>query len=785
MDFPPSDPRGPLAVFADALFDAIGAVVLVLDTDGRIVRMNRAAERWIGNASAQACAEPFYWERFIPPDELPRMRAWFEGFRTRDIPAQCTNHWLDAHGHRHGLRWNNTILDDAQGRPAYLITVGTDITEQERLARLNERLASYRAFLAQVSQALAGAESETALLRTVCTLAARHAGVQLAWVGIPDATSRMQVIGAAGPALAYVDGIEVSVDAARACGQGSAGRCWREGRAYFNIDFDADPMLAPWRERAAAHGLRASAVLPIRRDRSMLAVLLLYSAEPGFFDVALQELLLELVQDIERGLDHLRLRQFNEALVDHADAGVAVVHDSRFLYANARMAQLFGHAAPRELVGVHARDLFAERGAWRRLRGLLTGFERGGEVRLQAVELRRCDGSSLWCDLVGVRLDAQRSVWTALDVSARESQRREWLQLQRLYRALLGEGEVVLRARDEARMLQETCERLVQDTPFHAAVLRRPDSAGWLRTLAQAGAGSTVVAELRAHVDDARSLVARAWREAVAVLRNDNLQAHVGTPWMEAMQRQGWESVLAVPVRRAGSVWAVLVFVAPVRDAFNAQTLETCEQVCELLGHGLDELDLKQRLRTLQSEEAHRARHDALTGLPNRFALEQYLPQAMARARRCGGVLAVGLIDLDDFKPVNDRFGHAVGDLLLQQLAQRMGGLLRAADFVARLGGDEFVVVIEGLEAGRTAQQLDAALGRLHRAVETDFDLGADRVGRIGLSMGLALHPEHGDDIAALLRNADSAMYEVKAHKQQRARWWQLARGARPPAAQG
>ena len=125
-------------------------------------------------------------------------------------------------------------------------------------------------------------------------------------------------------------------------------------------------------------------------------------------------------------------------------------------------------------------------------------------------------------------------------------------------------------------------------------------------------------------------------------------------------------------------MWAVMGFVCEEHDIFDPQTVELCERVAELLGRGLDELDNKQRLVTLQSEEAYRARHDRLTDLPNRFALEQYLPQALARARNDGRVLALGMMDLDDFKPVNDQFGHEVGDHLLRELAQRLRSRLRA-----------------------------------------------------------------------------------------------------------
>ncbi len=229
---------------------------------------------------------------------------------------------------------------------------------------------------------------------------------------------------------------------------------------------------------------------------------------------------------------------------------------------------------------------------------------------------------------------------------------------------------------------------------------------------------------------------------------------------------------LAIPVRRGDAQWAVLVLVAPQAAAFDAKTIELCNRVAALLGHALDEFDLKQRISQLQAEEAHRARHDPLTGLPNRWALEQYLPQAIARAGRAGTALAVGMIDLDDFKPVNDRHGHEAGDALLRELGARLQRLLRATDLVARLGGDEFVVVIEQLDRAHPVAELEALLGRLHCAIETAFDLGQGRRVEVGMSMGVALSPPCDAEPDALMRRADAAMYQVKADKLSRSAWW-------------
>jgi diguanylate cyclase (GGDEF)-like protein/PAS domain S-box-containing protein len=155
----------------------------------------------------------------------------------------------------------------------------------------------------------------------------------------------------------------------------------------------------------------------------------------------------------------------------------------------------------------------------------------------------------------------------------------------------------------------------------------------------------------------------------------------------------------------------------------------------------------------------HLAFHDALTGLPNRALMLDRLQHAINRCQREAGRLAVTFIDLDRFKSVNDGLGHDIGDLLLQEVAQRIEGRLRAMDTVARLGGDEFVVLMEDLgEAGQCASLAE----QLIAAIRAPMPLRGHTV-EIGASMGMAFFPEDGDDPLELMKRADMAMYAAKA----------------------
>lgn len=179
-----------------------------------------------------------------------------------------------------------------------------------------------------------------------------------------------------------------------------------------------------------------------------------------------------------------------------------------------------------------------------------------------------------------------------------------------------------------------------------------------------------------------------------------------------------------------------------------------------------------------QERLEHLAFHDSLTGLPNRLALERHLPEAIARAECRGGVLAVGLIDLDDFKPVNDTFGHIAGDQLLREMARRLQSRLRDGDLLVRLGGDEFIIVVETLAAERLVEQIESIMNRLHDAVETAIEVAPGRWAEVGMSAGVAICPGDATQGDTLLRLADATLYQVKAAKRNRLFWWGMAGAA-------
>jgi diguanylate cyclase (GGDEF)-like protein/PAS domain S-box-containing protein len=161
-----------------------------------------------------------------------------------------------------------------------------------------------------------------------------------------------------------------------------------------------------------------------------------------------------------------------------------------------------------------------------------------------------------------------------------------------------------------------------------------------------------------------------------------------------------------------------------------------------------------------KSEEQIRymAQHDSLTGLPNRELFADRLQQALSYCKRHQRVLAVMLLDLDKFKPVNDSYGHALGDELLKQVAQRLLACVRTSDTVARIGGDEFVILLHQMDdmhhAKIVSEKIQAALSQLF--------IVEDRAIQIGCSIGTAFYPEDGADPLELTKIADQHMYKHK-----------------------
>jgi diguanylate cyclase (GGDEF)-like protein/PAS domain S-box-containing protein len=243
-------------------------------------------------------------------------------------------------------------------------------------------------------------------------------------------------------------------------------------------------------------------------------------------------------------------------------------------------------------------------------------------------------------------------------------------------------------------------------------------------------------------------LVGEHGRSWATIIHPDDLEA-VTACFGEALQRDE-PYAIEYRLRHAdGSTRWVQGHGQPVRGADGA--VQAVEGVW---------FDVTER-RTGEERLAHMALHDPLTDLPNRALFQEHLTVAIANAARNGGGGAVLFIDLDDFKLVNDSFGHAVGDELLVTVSQRLRDSCRAGDVVARQGGDEFLVLVQGGGSASAGEAAQAVAGNLRAALAKPFAVaGTDLY--VTPSIGASLFPADGDTAETLLKHADIAMYAAK-----------------------
>ncbi len=216
--------------------------------------------------------------------------------------------------------------------------------------------------------------------------------------------------------------------------------------------------------------------------------------------------------------------------------------------------------------------------------------------------------------------------------------------------------------------------------------------------------------------------------------------------------------------RRDGVELAIDLSVAPVADGAD----QLSGTVVVLHDASASQADTFKKLTYL-------AEHDFLTGLPNRFLLNDRINQAISRSSRDGTQLAVLFLDLDNFKHVNDSLGHAIGDKLLQAVAQRLRASVRHSDTVSRQGGDEFIVVTSDerspTNVAHTAEKLLAEVAVAHQI--------DNHVLQVTTSIGISVFPDDGDNADTLLKNADTAMYHAKHHGRNNYQFFNSAMNAR------
>lgn len=231
-----------------------------------------------------------------------------------------------------------------------------------------------------------------------------------------------------------------------------------------------------------------------------------------------------------------------------------------------------------------------------------------------------------------------------------------------------------------------------------------------------------------------------------------------------AAQDLGIATFFSIPVRLTdGSLFGTLCATSRARQPYNIEGEQVMNLFANLISHYVEKETLVQQLRAANVALEMHSYTDELTGLPNRRSLFKHLAAQFSQAREQQRSVLLIFIDLDDFKAINDRFGHPCGDSFLIQIGERLAARVRSSDIVGRLGGDEFLIVGPGTDSADQQEYIAA----LRQALARIYFLGEHRINYPGASFGVIEADPWQIDVELALRAADEAMYQDKQSRRQ------------------
>nr|CAD6601785.1 sensor domain-containing diguanylate cyclase [Pseudorhizobium flavum] len=438
---------------------------------------------------------------------------------------------------------------------------------------------------------------------------------------------------------------------------------------------------------------------------------------------------------------------------------------SRFVLANDATARANNIAHPVEMLGKTDFDLF-ERDVAEELFLAEQRMMSLGEAMTNVEHRLAFGGMSCWLQSTKTPLrDAEGRIVGLIGISRDITERKRQEDLRRGHARLL---EMIARGQPLDKVLLSLVDLVEEELDdVVASVLLLDEGTDRLRH----GASSSLPEAYVRMIDGlligphAGSCGTAAWRREPVIVSNA-LEDALWEDYRELPQQFGFRSCWSTPIigpdRRVLGTFAL--YSGSVREPTELE-LELTAMATDIAGIAIERMRAEERIRYM-------AHHDALTGLPNRALFWIQFNHILAEARREKRKVAVAYIDLDNFKQINDRLGHAAGDEVLKTIAERLPRCIRANDLIVRLGGDEFAIVFSLI--GQGEEGVVRRMDELRAVISAPVMFESEEV-HVTCSMGAAFYPEDGDTPEALLARADRAMYGAKNDGRDRLQVWTYA----------
>lgn len=628
---------------------------------------------------------------------------------------------------------------DENGVLLYNIGQIEDVTERKLMERSRNRLVRALKLLSDCNAVLVRSDNEKELLVEICRLVVETGDYLMAWIGVADhdAGKTVRPIAQYGYIEGYLDNARITwADSER--GRGSTGTAIRTGQVIFN-DIQNSPVMSPWHDAATKRGYKSSIGIPLFNDDMVWGVLSIYSKEVSVISQDEVNLLESLSKDISFGIEVLRTRKEKEAsqialereseknlaILRNASDGIHILDpEGNLIEFSDSFCAMLGYTR-NEIISFNVSQWDAKFSDTERPEVLKNLYLQKARSQFETQHKRK-DGAIIDVEVSSFPLELGDR--PALFCSSRNITERKQLEEK------LTQSE--LRYRTVADYTSDWEYWILPDGTFSYVSHSSEQISGY--TPAEFYADPQLLAK---------------------IIDQEDLLFY--TEHRHLTSKQSIPDPIDFRIHTKGGELRWISHVC--RPVFDLKG--------KYLGQRASNRDISQR-KAAEEQIHNLAFYDTLTKLPNRRLLNDRLGQTMVASKRSGRFVALMFLDLDNFKPLNDQYGHGVGDLLLVEVARRISSCVREMDTVARFGGDEFVVVLSELDedkaestkqASIVAEKIRATLAEPYRLIMNQEGKPESTIEHhCTSSIGVVLFSNHEASQEEIVRWADTAMYRAK-----------------------